>query len=149
MSDLRVNTISASDGTSPVTLTKQEATKHYVNYDAVNQTTDSSLNQSSLTDQTTGEFLSSFVTSFSGATNKVHQVSVYNSVNDGTNRSSDEARGGVAGNIGAVSSDGALLAPSASSVQFYAVYSGGSSASLNAGRTDTSANFCSSIGDLA
>ena len=144
---LNVDTIADKAGSGPVGLTKQEATKHYVNYDAVNQTTDSSFNQSSLTDQTTGEFLSSFVNSFSGATNKVHQVSVYNSGNDGTNRSSDEARGGVAGNIGAVSSDSALLAPSASSVQFYAVYSGGGS--LNAGRTDTSANFCSSIGDLA
>ena len=144
---LNVDTIADKAGTGPVGLTKQEATKHYVNYDAANQTTDSSFNQSSLTDQTTGEFLSSFVNSFSGTTNKVHQVSVYNSANDGTNRASDEGRGGVAGNIGAVSSDGALLAPSASSVQFYAVYSGGGS--LNAGRTDTSANFCSSIGDLA
>ena len=144
---LNVDTIADKAGTGPVGLTKQEATKHYVNYDAANQTTDSSFNQSSLTDQTTGEFLSSFVNSFSGTTNKVHQVSVYNSANDGTNRASDEGRGGVAGNIGAVSSDGALLALSASSVQFYAVYSGGGS--LNAGRTDTSANFCSSIGDLA
>ena len=47
---LNVDTITAKNGTSPVTLTKQSAPKHWVNYDSVNQTTDGSFNQTSLTD---------------------------------------------------------------------------------------------------
>ena len=60
MSTLKADTIVASDGSSPVTLTKQEAVKFWVNYDAVDQATDGSLNQSSLTDETTGRYYSSY-----------------------------------------------------------------------------------------
>ena len=54
MSDLRVNTISASDGTSPVTLTKQSAAKVYAGYNA-STTLEESLNVASLTDVSSGK----------------------------------------------------------------------------------------------
>jgi len=55
MSDLRVNTISASDGTSPVTLTKQSAAKAWVNFNTAPSTPaiQGSFNISSLTDGAT------------------------------------------------------------------------------------------------
>lgn len=51
MSELRADTITASDGTSPVTLTKQSAAKHWMKFDQVggNSVRDS-FNLSSLTD---------------------------------------------------------------------------------------------------
>jgi hypothetical protein len=55
MSDLRVNTISASDGTSPVTLTKQEAAKAWLSGTVDANLTDS-LNFSSGIDVVAGDF---------------------------------------------------------------------------------------------
>jgi hypothetical protein len=72
MSDLRVNTISASDGTSPVTLTKQEAIKAWASFDQ--HSTDhpiysnSSLNTASTLDVGAGVTKISFTNSFSNAT---------------------------------------------------------------------------------
>jgi len=54
MSELRTDTITASDGTSPVTLTKQSATKVYAGYNA-STTLEESLNVASLTDVSSGK----------------------------------------------------------------------------------------------
>ena len=57
MSELRADTITASDGTSPVTLTKQSAAKQFVAYQSNPNTVvlnNQSLNTSSLTDVFTG-----------------------------------------------------------------------------------------------
>ena len=54
MSELRADTITASDGTSPVTLTKQSATKVYAGYNA-STTLEESLNVASLTDVSSGK----------------------------------------------------------------------------------------------
>jgi len=66
MSELRTDTITASDGTSPVTLTKQEALKLWCNW---TETTTSairqSMNVSSLTDGGTGRHTLTFVSNFS------------------------------------------------------------------------------------
>ena len=57
MSELRTDTITASDGTSPVTLTKQEAAKHYLWYDGQDESTiKNSFNTSSVTDAGTGDY---------------------------------------------------------------------------------------------
>lgn len=53
---LNVDTIAAKDGTSPVELTKQVAAKVRWNYDQVNNTIKSSLNTSSVTDHSEGQF---------------------------------------------------------------------------------------------
>ncbi len=64
-SEMYVDTIAASDGTSPASLTKQSAAKAWLLYDQVNNVTDSSFNISSTTDQTTGRFAFSYSNSFS------------------------------------------------------------------------------------
>jgi len=58
MSELKVDTLTASDGTSPVTLTKQSAAKAWANADANAATITSrdSLNVSSWTDYGTASF---------------------------------------------------------------------------------------------
>ena len=144
---LNVDTIADKAGTGPVGLTKQEATKHYVNYDAANATTDSSFNQSSLNDLRTGEFRSSFTNNFSGATDKVHHASVTNTSDDGSTYTSGAIRAGSNANIGSATSSSAHDAPSTSSVQFYTAY--GAKSTSDGGLNDYTESFCSSIGDLA
>ena len=65
MSTLKADTIVASDGTSPVTLTKQSAAKAFVTYHAINTTISKSLSISSATDDATGVFTLAFSNSFS------------------------------------------------------------------------------------
>jgi hypothetical protein len=54
MSEVRADTITASDGTGPVTLTKQSAAKAFVLFDQTVPEIDNSFNTSSLTDTSTG-----------------------------------------------------------------------------------------------
>ena len=68
MSELRADTITGSDGTSPVTLTKQEALKFWVSFDGATPATSESLNQSTLTDNGTGDFTHTFTSAFGAAT---------------------------------------------------------------------------------
>ena len=67
MSDLRVNTISASDGTSPVTLTKQSAAKAWMFYNGSGNSVRDSFNVASVTDNATGDFTKNMTSSFSSA----------------------------------------------------------------------------------
>ena len=72
MSELRADTITASDGTSPVTLTKQSAAKAWASFDqgATGHPVyaDSSLNTSSTLDVAAGVTKLTFTNSFSNAT---------------------------------------------------------------------------------
>jgi len=66
MSELRADTITASDGTSPVTLTKQSAAKALVNIDGTGTIAfRDSFNATSLTDNGTGDYSYSFSNVFS------------------------------------------------------------------------------------
>lgn len=66
MSELRTDTITASDGTSPVTLTKQSAAKLWCHLDLNTENTiDGSLNVSSISDISTGKFSATMVNSMS------------------------------------------------------------------------------------
>ena len=57
MSELRADTITASNGTSPVTLTKQVALKAYIKANSsANLTADGTFNISSGTDHSTGDY---------------------------------------------------------------------------------------------
>jgi len=68
MSELRADTITGSDGTSPVTLTKQQAAKALIDFDGASSTTvDKSLNISGLVDNSTGNFTISISSSFDSA----------------------------------------------------------------------------------
>jgi hypothetical protein len=66
MSTIKADTIVASDGTSPVTLTKQSAAKHFITYNE-SQTVTSSLNNSSITDVGTGNHRYNFANNFDTA----------------------------------------------------------------------------------
>ena len=63
MSELRADTITASDGTSPVTLTKQSAAKCWSNVSS-SQVINDSLNVSSITDSATGNYALNWTNSF-------------------------------------------------------------------------------------
>jgi hypothetical protein len=147
MSELRADTITASDGSSPVTLTKQSAAKHFVNYDAPNTTTDSSFNQSSLTDLSTGQFKSLFTNNFSSASDKIHVTSAYNSDNDGSTVAGARTRGGVNSGVCTLDASATPEALSTSGVQFFSAY--GSNASTDGAQVDLSATYMISMGDLA
>lgn len=55
MSTLHTNTVETSSG-GPVILTKQEAAKHWHQYDQIAVEVDGSLNQSSISDDATGDY---------------------------------------------------------------------------------------------
>ena len=146
MSSLKVDTVQNRSG-GAVTLTKQEALKHWVNYDAVDQATDGSLNQSTLTDHTTGEYSSNFTNNFSSGTDKCHLTSGLNSINGGDSIVSAANRAGVHTNIGHIATNGTANVLATSQVQFAAAI--GSTAGSDGAVDDLSATYCTSIGDLA
>ncbi len=139
MSTLKVTTIQTSAG-GTVTLTKQHVPKHWVNYDAVNQTTDGSFNQSSLSDDATGTSTSSYTNNLSGASDKCILNNAWNTANDGASNTSGASRGGVMASHGAVTN-------STSSINFQTFY--GSTASSNGALFDFSSAYCATLGDLA
>lgn len=88
MSDIRVDTISAANGTDPVTLTKQSAAKAWVNFNgsgtiAIRE----SFNGSSLSDIGTGNYRLNFSSSMNTATYSFSIGSSSSIDNDGYNRS--------------------------------------------------------------
>ena len=146
MSTLKADTIQSTGG-GAATLTKQQAAKHFVNYDAPNTTSDSSFNQSSLTDYATGEFKSNFTNSFSSATDKVHITCTMNSADDGSNVSAARTRGGTNSGVGTLAASQAIEAFSASGVQYFTA--NGSTGSADGAQIDLSASYVVSMGDLA
>jgi len=71
MSELRADTITGSDGSSPVTLTKQSAAKAWLSMDSSGGSTTTffgSFNTSSVTDTAVGKYDQNFTNSFTGAT---------------------------------------------------------------------------------
>ena len=74
MSTLKANTIVASDGTSPVTLTKQSAAKAFCNIE-LDDTILESLNATSFTDNGTGDITHTLASAMS---NKNHSTFGFN-----------------------------------------------------------------------
>ena len=145
-SELRVNTLKDASGNNSVATStiSNGVSKHYVNYDAQNQATDDSLNQSSLTDVATGEFYSTFTSAMSSATAKAHYVSALNSQDDGANDTSGAVRAGVHMSIGRYDNHRALSASEVSFSSAYGAYSSG-----NGAASDLSMTCCMTLGDLA
>lgn len=85
MSTIKADTIVATDGTSPVTLTKQEAAKSLLNYDHINATIKSSFNTSSVADNSNGVFTASHTNSYSDT---FYYPSALSLVDAGSNRGS-------------------------------------------------------------
>ena len=67
MSTIKADTIVASDGTSPVTLTKQSAAKAWFNYDQSANSVRDSINTSSFSDDSTGDFKANLTSAMSDA----------------------------------------------------------------------------------
>ena len=68
MSTVKVDTLVASDGTSPVTLTKQQASKMFVNFNGTGTVAvRSSLNVSSVTDVSVGRYQPNYTNNFDSA----------------------------------------------------------------------------------
>ena len=141
MSTIKADTIVAADGSSPVTLTKQEAAKHWVNYDAMNQTTDGSFNQSSLTDNGAGDFTSTYTNGLSSAGDKCIMTNSWNTVNDGGAINSGGPR------AGSNSDQAGDTVNSTSSINFHTYY--GSNAASDGAYADMNGSYCMTIGDLA
>jgi hypothetical protein len=74
MSELRTDTITASDGTSPVTLTKQSAAKAFCNIE-LDHTVLESFNATSFTDNGTGDITHTLANAMS---NKNHSTFGFN-----------------------------------------------------------------------
>lgn len=87
MSTLKVTTISDTAGTGPVTLTKQSAAKHWVNFDGTGTVNvRGSFNNSSITDNGTGNYRLTRTTSMSSANDNVPNANC-EETNGGYNRS--------------------------------------------------------------
>ena len=145
-SELRVTTIANNAGTESVNTTYvvNGSAKHFVRYNAVNQTTDISLNQSSLTDTATGDFSSNFTNAYNSASDKAVFVNSFNSVNN-TSRSNGYLQGGIGvleGNL-----NGTFIAQSASLVNFGSGYLG--DAGTHGNTRDYWSTYCMTLGDLA
>lgn len=79
MSTIKADTIVASDGTSPVTLTKQSAAKAWNNTNNTGTTINDSFNISGLTDIDTGKQAHNVINSFNSA-NHVPTFSIDNNI---------------------------------------------------------------------
>ena len=82
MSTIKADTIVASDGTSPVTLTKQSAAKAWAEFDGENTISiNESFSTSSLTDNGTGRYQANLTNAFTNsnfAHNTTSQAASYN-----------------------------------------------------------------------
>jgi hypothetical protein len=86
MSELRADTITGSDGTSPVTLTKQSAAKAYIYSPATSASITDSFNIASITDGGIGEQDMAFVSSMSDANySSIVAIQTVNMQNTGGN----------------------------------------------------------------
>jgi len=146
MSTLKADTIVATDGSSPVTLTKQEATKQWISWDGVNNDIEGSLNVTSVTDEETGVYTLNITSAFSSAHDRCITVSLFNTADDGSSSTGGSGRGLSAGVVG--TNSGNTIDPlTTTTVQYATAY--GSSDTSSGGMWDFSKVWVSSIGDLA
>jgi|TARA_R100001460_G_scaffold47848_7_gene85740 hypothetical protein len=145
MSTLKADTIQSTSG-GAATLTKQEAAKHWVNYDAVDGIVDGSLNQTTLQDHGAGDFTTKFTNNFSSVTDRCHFASCMNATDGGETRLAGDTRCGVNANIGHLVSDSTMTAPTTGQVDFFTGKN--SDANAQGDNVDVSASYCMTIGDL-
>jgi len=146
MSTLKADTIVAADGTSPVTLTKQEAVKQWISWDGVNNDIEGSLNVTSVTDEETGVYTLNITSAFSSSHDRCITVSLFNTHDDGVGSTSGSGRGLSAAVVGTNSAN--TIDPlTTTTVQYGTAY--GSSGQSDGGMWDYSKVWVTSIGDLA
>ena len=139
MSELRADTITASDGTSPVTLTKQSAATARHTYDQIDSTTIDSLNISTATDVSAGLVLHTFSNAYSSAIQRQVVVNAWNTNNDGTNPIASDLRGLDASHNNANNTT--------TTVRTQVSY--GSLSTSNGAGADTNGHYAVIFGDLA
>ena len=115
--------------------------KAWVNYDAVDQATKGSLNQSSLTDHATGEFTTTHSNNFNSAEDKCVSTCEFNTENEGSSESSGNLRGGTH------SSQNGGTAQATSSLRWDTYQ--GSTSSSDGSHKDFDGCYCMIIGELA
>ena len=140
MSTIKVDTVQSTGG-GAVTLTKQEALKTWFNYDAQDQATRGSLNQSSLTDNSTGDFTSAHSNNFNSAEDKCVMGTVWNTQNEGSSEYGGAERGfhGIhqAGDTSSITS----------SIRINSRI--GATDTADGADTDFDGTYCALLGDLA
>ena len=138
MSDLRVDTISASDGTSPVTLTKQQASKSWVNFNSINTfVIRDSFANSSVTDNATGNFTINVSNAFDNSSY----------IAMGANESEYNHSRGVSGIGVAISGARTIDDQTTSRITMYSGYN--SNTGSGGAAIDTEVGFVHFMGDLA
>tara|TARA_R110002126_G_scaffold269395_1_gene413118 strand:- start:16 stop:432 length:417 start_codon:yes stop_codon:yes gene_type:complete len=138
VSTLKADTIQNRGG-GPVTLTKQEAVKYWLNYDARDQAVRGSLNQSSLSDDSAGNFTSAFTSAYSSSTDRCFLGGVHN------RGASSESTGPERG-ISGMQMEGSVVA---STAQVQLNTRMGSDQTNVGAEVDYRGTFASIIGDLA
>ena len=134
------NTSTYVDG-SATQNTLQGLAKHWVNYDAVDQATRGSLNQSSLTDHDTGDFSTFYTNNMSDAEDRCIFTTTYNTKNEGSSENSGAHR------AGSNSNQAGDTAQSTTRVNFHTYY--GSSSSGDGAKEDHDGSYCATFGDLS
>ena len=135
-------TVVGEGGTNTTNL-QQGLVKHWVNYDFQNQTIDGSHNSSSGTDHSAGHYTSNFTTNFNSATDRCHNVSVWNTGDGGSNSAGSNERGPSGGTVKGSSTS----AMTTSTV--YAEFLYGATNLAVGDHFDPTAAFISTMGDLA
>ena len=129
------------EGNSTTTNLQQGLAKVWVNYDAADQGTRGSFNQSSLADNGTGDFTTSHTNNLSSAENKCASFNCWNTANDGSSVGGGADRGAVGGD------QAGDTAQSTSSLNWHTF--AGSSGSGDGVAFDFDGSYCSILGDLA
>ena len=150
-STLKINTLTGvstagsiavtAEGNSTTTNLQQGLAKHWVNYDAVSQVTHGSFNQSTLTDNDTGDFTTHYTNNLSGAEDKCIVFGAWNTNDNGSNIGAGNERGSTSCN------QYGPEVSATSKVRYTCHY--GSTGSSNGGLYDYEGNYCATLGDLA
>jgi hypothetical protein len=146
MSTLKTDTIVASDGTSPVTLTKQEAVKQWISWDGHNNVIEGSLNVSSVTDEETGVYTLNITSAFSSQHDRCIFTTLYNSNDDGATIESGSSRAMGTVVVG-TNSNNTIDPLTTTTIQYSTAY--GSTGQSDGGMFDLCKVWVTSIGDLA
>ena len=157
MSEIKVDTITGKTTAGDVTITADGTVtmklqdgifKYWSNYDATNQVVDGSLNCSTVTDDSAGQFASNFINNFNNTIDdRCWFGSVWNTANDSaTSTIISYTRGcmNIQQNWHGTSN---RQAPSTSKVSYSVAY--GATSASNGAAVDASANYSGMMGDLA
>ena len=142
-SELRVNTLKDASGNNSVatSIIAEGTVKTWVNYDAADQATRGSFGQSSLTDGSTGTFVTNNSTNFNSAEDKCLITGIWETSDEGSSSYAGAVRG-----LCDINQNGNVAA-STSSLAFLCAY--GARADYDGGTFDGDANYVALLGDLA